>query len=492
MNHQNRKAKSPAETSMLGALGMQAVSKYANVIVQLLVTMVLSRLLSPEQFGTVAIVTVFLSFFNILADLGISTAIVQYKELGQDDYNGIFFFSLLLGVILALVFVVLGLPISVIYQDGEIAKLCAASSPAVLFATMNMVPNGLLLQRKAFKSISIRLVVASLGSGLLAVWLAVASAGCYALVAQSVSNAAIVFIWNWISTRPRLSNPHFLAPLRKILRFSAYQGGFSIVNYYARNLDNILVGAILGNVALGYYDKAYKLMQYPINYLPGIFSSVLQPYLSDYKDDSERVYECWLGICRAIAIVGFAVAAVFVAFPDEIVFVMYGNQWGAAAPALKTLALSLGVQMVNSTSGAVFQSMGHTDLLFRSGLLCTAISLVAIILGVQSNDLATLGMCISGAYFVHLCVTALLLVGKVFRKSPIEFMGQFLCPMAAMALSAATALLLRSVLANMSVAVSVVVRFATGAAVYIIVCVATKQFAAFKVFAAMKSMRGRA
>lgn len=149
--------------------------------------MVLARLLTPEQFGTVAVVTVFLAFFNILADLGISTAIVQYKDLTEDECDGLFFFSLLMGAALALAFCVLGLPVSAIYGDAELVPLCCASAPAVLFATLNMVPNGLLLQRKRFRSISLRLVVASLGSGALAVGLALVGAGCYALVAQSVA-----------------------------------------------------------------------------------------------------------------------------------------------------------------------------------------------------------------------------------------------------------------------------------------------------------------
>ena len=96
-------------SSMLSALGMQLVSKYANVVVQLVINMVLARLLTPREFGTVAIVTVFSSFFAILADMGVSTAIVQYKNLTKSDYDALFLFSAILGAVLAGVFCLLSL-----------------------------------------------------------------------------------------------------------------------------------------------------------------------------------------------------------------------------------------------------------------------------------------------------------------------------------------------------------------------------------------------
>lgn len=480
--------KSTRSSSMLGALGMQAASKYVNVVVQLVITMVLARLLTPDEFGTVAVVTVFLAFFNILADFGISTAIVQYRDLTDEDYDGLFFFSLLMGFALAAAFCLLGLPVASLYGDEELVSLCCASAPAVLFATLNMVPNGLLLQRKHFRSISVRLVVASLGSGALAVALALGSAGCYALVAQSVFNAGIVFVWNWASTQPKLSNPHFMPPLRRIFRFSAYQGGFSVINYLARNLDNMLVGATMGSAALGYYDKAYKLMQYPINYLPGVFSSVLQPYLSDYRNDHCRIYECWLEICRLLAVVGFAVAAVFVSFASEVVWVMYGDQWVAAAPALTTLVLSLGPQMVNSTSGAVFQSVGRTDLLFRSGLVCTAISLVAILVGVASGRLAALGLFVSFAYYAHLGVTAWLLVRGVFGVRPTAFLRSFLWPATGFVAACVAQLEVGRLLATAPTAAVLVARAAACCGAYLLVMAATGRACDFKVFSEMKSM----
>ena len=474
--------------SMLSALGMQLVSKYANVVVQLVITMVLARLLTPEEFGTVAIVTVFSSFFAILADMGVSTAIVQYKDLTKKDYDALFFFSVMLGVVLAGAFCLLSLPVSYVYADGELVPLCCLMSLSVLFNALNMVPNGILLREKRFKTISVRLVAVSVAAGSAAVAMAFLGFGCYALVWNVVLTSFFVLAWNWASTRVALTNPHFAAPVRRILRFSGFQAGFGIVNYFARNLDNLLVGALMGSAQLGYYDKAYKVMQYPLNYLTGIFSNVLQPYLSEYQDDKRRLYESWLGVCRVLAVVGMLAAALMVAFPEEILLVMYGDQWLVAAPALSALGLSVGIQMVNSTSGAIFQSAGRTDALLRSGLICTAISVVGILAGIATGSLWALGLAISIAYLCHFLVTAYLLVWKVLGMPPRSFLLNFVPSAVAAVLAALAAVLVAPFLAALPTVAAVLVRAVLLIGVYAAVIALTGEHRAFKAFSEMKKI----
>lgn len=474
--------------SMLSALGMQIVAKYSNVVVQIIVTMVLARLLTPAEYGTVAIVTVFTSFFSILADVGISTAIIQYKDLTKDDYDALFLFCLILGIGLSGLFCLSSIPISYIYANGQLVQLCCLASLSTLFSTMNMVPNGVLLRQRRFAAVSIRVVVASVVSGTLAIFLAWFGFGSYALVWQAVASAAIILVWNCAATRVRLNNPHFLAPLKHIWRFSIYQAGFSTINYFARNLDNLLVGATMGSVQLGYYDKAYKLMSYPINYLTGIFSDVLQPYLSEYQDQKRRLYESWLGICRLLALVGMFISAIFVVFPREIVLVMFGDQWLASAPVVATLGISVGIQMVNSTSGAIFQSAGKTDELFKSGIICTVISLVAILGGVATGDLAVLGLLISVAYLCHFGITTWLLVVRVLEVNAGEYLRTFIPSIGSAIVAIVLGLVAGMSTMQLPEAVNIITRACGCLCGYALICGLTGEWRAVSIFREMKRM----
>lgn len=474
--------------SMLAAFCMQLVSKYANVVVQLVITMVLARILTPEQYGTVAIVTVFSSFFAILSDMGVSTAIVQYKDLSKRDFDALFFFSVLLGILLSGVFCLLSFLIAFVYADDELIPLCCLTSLSVLFNTLNMVPNGILLREKRFKSISVRLVIVSVAAGLVAVCMALFGFGCYSLVWNVILTSLFVLIWNWGSTRLSLSNPHFITPLRRIRRFSSFQAGFGIVNYFARNLDNLLVGAFMGSTQLGYYDKAYKVMQYPLNYLTGVFSNVLQPYLSEFQEDKNKLYKSWISICRVLLVIGMFISALIISFPNEILLIMYGDQWLIAAPALSTLGLSVGFQMVLSTSGAIFQSAGRTDALFRSGLICTMISILSIFVGISSCSLLMLGFMISVAYFCHLLVTAYLLVWDTLEVRPLLFLRIFLPSTGAAVLSSLAVWGVAPLLSCIPGFASLLVRVILLFLVYLAVILVTGEYRAFKAFDEMKQI----
>ena len=412
--------------SMLGAAGIQFASRYANVAIQLVLTAVLARLLTPEEFGTVAIVTVFTSFFSIFADLGISPAIVQFPDLEEKDINALFTFSIILAVALATLFCLLSYPISLIYRTGQLIPLCCFASLAILFNTLNMVPNGLMLRNKQFVSIGARLITATLISGAVGISLAFVGMGCYALIAQSVSTALVVFTWNYVRSGIHPGGKGILPTLKRIAKFSGFQAAFQFVNYFSRNLDNLLTGALMGPADLGQYDKAYKLMQMPNTYLSGIFASVLQPYLARYSHRPDRIYEFWLRMSKFLALIGIWASIISFFCGGEIIELFYGPQWKPAIDAFRMLSLSIAFQMVNSTGGAILQSIEHTDYLFKSGIIDACISASLIIIGtVVFGRIDALGLCVSIAYFGHACVNLYYIAGKGLQQNILHVALEF-------------------------------------------------------------------
>ena len=140
----------PSE-SIRSASMIQLGAKVFNVGIQLVITMILARILTPAEYGTVAITMAFASLFSILSDAGISTAIARSVDLDQSDYNGLFYLSLIIGVILAIVFVMLSVLTAIIYQDSIYVHLGFVMAPAVVFNSLNMVPNGVLIKERKFK-----------------------------------------------------------------------------------------------------------------------------------------------------------------------------------------------------------------------------------------------------------------------------------------------------------------------------------------------------
>lgn len=403
---------------MRGAAVLQLGSKYASMGAQLVITAVLARLVAPRDFGLVAIVTVFTGLFSLLSDMGIGTAIVQYRDLTEDDYGALFGFSAVLAVGLAAAFCACSPLVAAFYGDGRLVGLCLSASPTLLFSTLNSVPEGLMLKGRRFDLIATRLVAATVVSGTVAIALAIAGWGATALVLQTALSAGIVLAWNLLSRPIRHVSLHFMAPLRRIFSYSAYQFGFSLINYFSRNLDNMLVGRFLGSAQLGYYDKAYKLTGYPLSAFSSVIGSVVQPYMAEHQDDPDVVFDCWMRVEKLLSLVGAAVAAVFISASAEIVEVLYGPGWGPSVPVFAALSVSVYFQMMGNTSGAFFQSLGRTDYMFRVGLINTGITFAGLFAGLAGGSILTVAYGIGAAYCMHMVAIAYYLVYRGFGRSP--------------------------------------------------------------------------
>ena len=132
-----------------------AVAKYSSVIVQLGVTAILARLITPEEFGIVAIATVLITFFSIFSDMGLGSAIIQRQDLTNKDYSSIYSFSVYLSMLLGLLFFIASYPIASYYKNNELELICQLLSLNLLFSTLNLVPNALISKARRFKVSSI-------------------------------------------------------------------------------------------------------------------------------------------------------------------------------------------------------------------------------------------------------------------------------------------------------------------------------------------------
>lgn len=401
---------------MRAAALFQFGSKYISMGAQLVITAVLARLIAPDDFGLVAIVTVFTGLFSLLSDMGVGVAIVQYRDLTEQDYGRLFGFSVVLAIALTAFFCVSSPFIAIFYDDGRLVPLCCAASPLLLFSTLNMVPSGLMLKERRFAAIGVRLVCATVASGAVAVVLAVVGAGCYALVVQSTLSALIVLVWNLVTRRIHYVSLHFMGPLRRIFSYSAYQFGSSLINYFSRNLDNMLIGLFMGSAQLGYYDKAYKLTGYPISAFSSVIGSVIQPYMVEHQNDSDVIFSCFMRVEKLLSLVGVCVAVLFFCTSSEIIRVFYGPGWEAAIPVFSILGVSVYFQMMGNPSGAFFQSLGRTDYMFRVVVINTAITLVGLTAGLLGGSIVTVAYGITGAYCFHLLSIVWFLVRRGFGK----------------------------------------------------------------------------
>lgn len=400
-------------------------SKYISVFIVLVINSILARILQPEEFGIVAAISVFTTFFNILADIGIGSAIVQNRKLSPNDINMLFTITLYLSILLTAFFGIFSLFIAGFYGNGVYIKIGAVLSLSLFFNTLNTVPNAVLMRNEAFVSVGIRTITGNLLSGICAICFALKGAGCYSLVIQSVCCAAVIFAWNFWSTRLKIKRKIDFSCVKKIKDFSVYLFGFNLLNYFARNVDNILIGKFLGETALGYYDKAYKLMLYPVQNLTYVLNPILHPILAKHQTNLDLIYINYVKLLKILSLIGIYISAFCLFNGREIIFVIFGKQWGNAIRAFKILSVSIWFQVTNSSTGAVYASINQTKLLLKSGMIYIPIQIFLIIGAISKKNIEAVAAAAAVGLILKFFIDYIILIKKGFKNSLCKFFANF-------------------------------------------------------------------
>jgi O-antigen/teichoic acid export membrane protein len=356
--------------------------RLASQALQFGVSLLLMRLLLPEDFGLLAMVVVFTGFATAMSDMGLSAALVQRENLGLAHRDTAFWVTLGLGASLTLLFV-LGAPaVGAFYGSGELVRITRALAPIFVLTTIGNVPLALLQREYRFRRMAAADFAGTLFGALVGVILALEGYGVWALVLMQLSSAlvtscvALVLAAWW---------PGFHLQRAAFSDLFAFGGGLTgsrLLNYWARQLDNLLIGRFMSAATLGLYSRAYALMLLPLSHLMPAISRVLFPVLSSIQADRHRVKGAYIRLVRLLGLIVFPVMLGLAATADNFVLVVFGQQWTEVVPLVQILAPVGVVQILISPGGLIYTSQGRTDRMFQWGVVASTTLMVAIVIGV--------------------------------------------------------------------------------------------------------------
>ena len=350
---------------------------------QLIVSIVLARLLTPEDFGLMGMIVVFTGFANLFCDLGLGAALIQKPDLKQAHLSSAFWLNVSAGIVLTAVVAGLSPLIAFFYGKPILRGLTIAISLNFAVGSFKVVHNAVLQKNMSFRRLAQIEIVAVCFAGGVAVCGALMGLGVWSLVVQSlaVTVASVGMTW-WVSPwRPGMS--FNLRAIRELLGFSSNLLGSNIVNYWLRNLDNVLIGKFIGSAPLGIYCRAYSLMLLPVSQTSRVVSRVMFPALSSIRHDVVRVKRVYLRSVRSIALVTFPMMMGLIVVAEPFVLFIYGEKWRDVVPVLKIFCLTGMGQSVGMTLGWIFTSQGRTDLMFKWVILAGLVTGSAFVIGLR-------------------------------------------------------------------------------------------------------------
>ncbi|WP_207460472.1 lipopolysaccharide biosynthesis protein [Azospirillum sp. SYSU D00513] len=354
---------------------------------QILSVIVLSRLLSPEDFGVAAMCAPVLAFLSMFQDLGLSQATIQRRSITHEEVNYLFWINVACGAALACFLYAVAPLVAAFYDDGRVGSLVAASSLQIVVSSLGVQHSALLNRRMEFGRLAvvdIAYAVASLGACI--AW-ALVDSSFWALYAGALTGALVstTLLWTFSGWRPGFwANA---AGAHGLLRFGAGITGFNLANFFARNADNVLIGKYWGGGELGLYDRAYKLLLFPLSQITNPLAKVMIPTLSRMQDEPGRYRHAFLRVMRWVLLATLPGVAFAVASADTLIPVLMGEKWRQSSVIFQALGFAALVQPLNNPSGWLFISQGRTGDYMRWGILTAVTSVLAFLIGLPYGAL---------------------------------------------------------------------------------------------------------
>ena len=367
-----------------------AASIFLSQVISLLINVaslaILARLLEPKLFGLIGMVMAITNFAAVFQDLGFSMATVQSEKLTHDQVSSLFWINSLFGFIVMAVICMASPCISAFYGQSDLVVITIAISTSFFFGGMGVQHQALLRRRMQFYKLTVLRCGSLFLAHTLAVSLAILGGGIWSLASIPISTPIFLLMGCIIVLPWYPSLPKRKTNLKHLLEFGWNITGFDIINYFSRNLDNILIGRFLGSTALGFYSKAYELMMLPLTRLRGPIIGVATPALGGLRGKKTEYRDYFLKMLSLLSMVTFPLIGCLILCAEDLVYLALGSQWAPAAKIFRWLGVAAIVQPFNFAIGILLVSSNQTGRYLKWGGITSLFIVTAFFVGLTGGS----------------------------------------------------------------------------------------------------------
>jgi O-antigen/teichoic acid export membrane protein len=346
-------------------------------------TMVVARLLTPADFGLIAMVTALTGFAMMFRDLGLSMATIQSGNITHGQVSNLFWVNVAVGGMIAVAVASAAPAVAWFYGNPDLTSVTRVLSIAFVFSGLGVQHKALLRRQMRFTALGLT-EIGGMAAGVTAtIVAALFGAGYWSLVILTIITEAVTTLGAWIACSWRPGRATRRMDTRRLLRFGGNVTGFGIVNYFARNLDNILIGRYWGAQVLGLYNKAYYIMMLPVEQIRGPLQSVAMPALSHMQEEPERYRRYYLNLISILAFITMPIMALLYVSSVDVILLVLGPGWTGSVSIFQILCFTAFIQPVASTRGLILVSSGQSGRYLRWGIVNSILTAVSFVTGIR-------------------------------------------------------------------------------------------------------------
>lgn len=443
-----------------------AFSTATNSALQILQLAILTRFLDPSDFGLMSIVLVVIGFSQSFMDMGVSNAIIHYQDVSRERLSSLYWLNVIAGLVLFVLVALLAPLTAAFCREPRLVELILSVSAIYLIQPFGEQYRVLLQKELRFDVIARCEVAAKLVSFILAVILAYSGAGVWSLVLGYICNV-VAFTLLYVVIGLNIHRPQFRFKrddMRGFLQFGLFQMGQRSVNYFGAHVDKLLLGRIVGMEMLGYYSLAWQLVLMPLMRINPIVTRVAFPIFAKVQHRNDVLSRYYSKTVSILMTVNFPILFGLFIVANELVAVVYGEDFGRVAGLLRILSLVGLYKAFGNPNGPVLLAKGRADVGFYLNVFWTVVVAVScygfakLLMTPESVAYAQIFALVVGwvpFYYVHK-------IAGVNYRPIVKHMGKLTLISAAMVAAVYATILLVTV----DVRVKLIIEVATGAAVY--------------------------
>lgn len=308
-------------------IGWSFIEKIAGYLIQFIFTILLARMLSPEEFGLIGLMLVFTSISQVFIDSGFTQTLIRNKELNSKDYSSVFYLNVVIGIFIYLLLFIFSEKIAYFYEEERLKNICRVMFLSIVVNSFSIVPNSLVQKDMNFKILAQRTLLANIASGLIALVFAFWGFGIWALVFQILFGNVIktILLWVFVAWRPMLF--FSFQSIKSLYKFSINVMLSSLLDTIVSNVHLLIIGKYYNRIQLGFYTQAYNLQSIPSNALVAVIRGVSFPAMSKIQEDPKKLINYFSKLQSLTFFFVFNAFLLLSILSEEIVMILLGSKW---------------------------------------------------------------------------------------------------------------------------------------------------------------------
>ena len=385
----------------ISGVAWSGVERFSVQGIQFVVQVILARLLTPSDYGVIAMLVVFLAIFQVFIDSGFSSALVQKHDRSEVDYSTVFYFNIGISIILFLMFFFSAPLIAKFYETPVLTSVARIVALNLIITAFAVVPRAKFMVLINFKTQAKASLVAIIISGAIGIWLAYAGYGVWALVFQSLLSNGINTLLLWILSKWWPLRTFSMVSFRSLFSFGSKLLMSSLLDTTFRNLYPLIIGRAFTAQELGLFSKADNLAQFPATNPTGIVNRVIFPVMCEVQNDDERIKTIFYKYLGISAFIIFPLMTGLAVLAEPFIRLVLTERWLGIVLFLQILCLSYMWFPVHALNLMLLKVRGRSDLFLRLEIIKKIVGVIILVITIPFGiTIMCLGRVISSVSLV--------------------------------------------------------------------------------------------